>query len=57
MARAQKPQNHDEIVGGDPIAAALKQMHDSVASEELPDDFLRLLGEIDAKIAAKKATH
>jgi hypothetical protein len=57
MAKADKSPNHDEIIGGDPIAAALRQMHDAVASEELPDDFLRLLGEIDAKIAAKKAAH
>lgn len=57
MAKADKPLNHDELIGGDPIAAALRQMHDAVASEELPDDFLRLLGEIDAKIAAKKAAH
>ena len=57
MAKADKPHNYDDVSGGDPIAAALKQMHDSVASEELPDDFLRLLGEIDDKIAAKKATH
>ena len=57
MAKASKPQNYDEINGADPIAAALKQMHDAVASEKLPDDFLRLLGEIDAKIAAKKAQH
>ena len=38
----------------DPVAAALKQMHEAVASEALPDDFLRLLEEIDAKIAAEK---
>lgn len=36
----------------DPVAAALKQMHEAVASEALPDDFLRILEEIDAKIAA-----
>ena len=57
MARAYKPGNHDEDTGNDPIAAALKQMHDAVASEELPDDFLRLLDEIDTKIAAKKTAH
>ena len=39
----------------DPVAAALKQMHDAVASEALPDDFLRILKEIDEKIAAAKA--
>jgi hypothetical protein len=57
MAKANKPGNRDEDLGSDPIAAALKQMHDAVANEELPDDFLRLLDEIDTKIAAKKATH
>ena len=56
MAKADKPRNFDDI-GNDPIAAALKQMHDAVASEELPDDFLRLLDEIDTKIAAKKTAH
>lgn len=38
----------------DPVAAALKQMHDAVASEDLPEEFLRILNEIDAKIAAAK---
>lgn len=36
----------------DPVAAALHQLHHAVASEEVPDDFLRILLEIDAKIAA-----
>jgi len=57
MAKADKPRNFDEYVGSDPIAAALKQMHDAVASEELPDDFLRLLDDIDTKIAANKKSH
>lgn len=57
MAKANKPGNHDEDIGSDPIAAALKRMHDAVVNEELPDDFLRLLDEIDTKIAAKKAAH
>ncbi len=39
----------------DPVAAALKQMHQAVTSEKLPDDFLRILEEIDAKIATAKA--
>ena len=54
---ANKLGNLDEDIGSDPIAAALKQMHDAVASEELPDDFLKLLDDIDSKIAAKKAAH
>jgi hypothetical protein len=40
----------------DPISAALKQLHLSVASEPLPDNFLRILDEIDAKIAARQAS-
>jgi hypothetical protein len=57
MANADRPRNSDEDFGNDPIAAALRQMHDAVASEVLPVDFLRLLDEIDTKIAAKKAAH
>jgi hypothetical protein len=38
----------------DPINAALQQMHQAVSNESVPDDFLRILGEIDAKIAAAK---
>lgn len=55
MAKAKAPGNHDDYLRRDPIAAALRQMHDQVASEEIPDDFLRLLDEIDTKIAAKMA--
>jgi hypothetical protein len=47
--------NHIETAF-DPVAAALKQMHEAVASEALPDDFLRILEEIDAKIAAATPT-
>jgi hypothetical protein len=57
MVKANKPGNHDADSGADPIAAALKQMHDAVANEELPADFLKLLDEIDMKIADKKASH
>lgn len=38
----------------DPISAALRQLHHEVASEPLPENFLRILDEIDAKIAARK---
>ncbi len=38
----------------DPVAAALQQLHHAVASEEVPGDFLRILEEIDAKLAAAK---
>ncbi len=38
----------------DPVSAALQQLHQAVASEAVPKDFLRILEEIDAKIAAAK---
>ena len=38
----------------DPVAAALQQLHQAVASEEVPEDFLRILEEIDAELAAAK---
>jgi hypothetical protein len=38
----------------DPVSAALQQLHQAVASEAVPEDFLRILEEIDAKIAAAK---
>lgn len=57
MAKAKKPENQELDIGNDPIAAALKQLHDAVASEDLPDDFLRLLDEIDTKIANKNEAH
>lgn len=38
----------------DSLTAALRQMHDSIASEPVPDDFLDLLDQIDAKMSASK---
>jgi len=38
----------------DPLTAALRQMHDSIANEPIPDDFLDLLDQIDAKMSASK---
>jgi hypothetical protein len=38
----------------DPVSAALQELHSYVAIEELPDDFLKILDEIDAKIAFAK---
>lgn len=38
----------------DSLTAALRQMHDSIASEPVPDDFLDLLDQIDAKMSAFK---
>jgi len=38
----------------DPVSAALQQLHQTVASEGIPDDFLRILADIDARIAGDK---
>ena len=38
----------------DPIAAALRQMHEDVASEAIPDDFMRLLDQIEALDTGKR---
>lgn len=46
---------HSAATAFDPVSAALQQLHQAVASEAVPDDFLRLLEEIDAKIAAAAA--
>lgn len=37
----------------DPISAALRQMHDGIAQEPVPDDFLALLDKLDERIAEK----
>lgn len=37
----------------DPIAAALRQMHEGVAKEPVPDDFLKLLDQLDERLAEK----
>ena len=36
----------------DPVSAALQQLHQAIQSEKLPEDFLKILSDIDAKIAA-----
>lgn len=33
----------------DPINAALRRLHESIASEPIPDDFLRLIDELEEK--------
>lgn len=37
----------------DPVGAALRRLHDDVVAEPLPEEFLRLLGEIESKISAQ----
>lgn len=38
----------------DSLTAALRQMHDSIADEPVPDDFLDLLDKIEAKFSASQ---
>lgn len=45
---------HEADASVDPVLAALQRLHLAVVSEELPEDFRRILAEIDAKIAAAK---
>ncbi len=40
----------------DPISIALKRMHDAIVDEPLPEEFLALIEQIDAKIAGGKQT-
>lgn len=37
----------------DPVGLALRRLHDEVVAEPLPEDFLRLLGEIERKISGQ----
>lgn len=39
----------------DPIGEALRRLHDEVAAEPLPEEFLQLLEDIDKKIAEGEA--
>jgi hypothetical protein len=39
----------------DPVGAALRRLHDEVVAEPLPDDFLRLLGDIERKLDGTQA--
>jgi Anti-sigma factor NepR len=40
--------------GVDSVTAALRKMHDDIAAEPIPDDFMELLEKIDAKMLASK---
>lgn len=44
-----------EVAGGDPITKALKRIHDEVLEEPVPDAFLDLVAQIEAKIADRRA--
>ena len=44
----------DQDMIADPISVALKRMHDAIVDEPLPEEFLALIEQIDAKIACRK---
>jgi hypothetical protein len=57
--KKRKKQAVDSLSGSmdpefDSLTAALRQMHDNIANEPVPDDFLDLLDQIDAKFSSYK---
>jgi hypothetical protein len=53
---AKKPAKARTDSAFDPVEAALKQLYDQVAAEEIPEDFMKLLDRLDAqdKMADRK---
>ena len=49
--KSGKPSRQQGYLVEDPVGSALRRLHDDVVAEPLPEDFLRLLGEIERKIA------
>jgi len=47
--RRRKRASRPRWPSGDPIKTALTRLHDAVAAEPLPEEFLDLLGRIDRK--------
>lgn len=57
-AEERTPDGKDEDVprgdmAFDPVEAALRQLHDRIAAEDIPDDFLRLLDQLDDRSGAE----
>ncbi|GEM_PF-3017095 len=56
MPSAKRPGRRDEKTAGaarlpdDPVGAALRRLHDEVVAEPIPDEFLKLLAEIEQRI-------
>ena len=48
--RGLKSVKETVIAGDDPIGKALRRLHDDVVAEPIPEEFLRLLGEIERKL-------
>lgn len=56
MPKAKRPKQGEDMTGGrallpdDPVGAALRRLHDEVVAEPIPDEFLKLLAEIEQRI-------
>jgi Anti-sigma factor NepR len=53
-AKIETPQEPVADLIDDPIVLGLKRLYDSVLEEAVPDDFMDLLGQIDATLAHNK---
>ncbi len=57
MPKSKRSKQGDEMKGGrtglpaDPVGAALRRLHDDVVAEPIPDEFLKLLDEIEQRLA------
>ena len=47
--KREKREKHKTPVAFDPVEAALKQMFDDVASEDVPEDFAELIAKLSDK--------
>jgi hypothetical protein len=53
-AQNETPKMPAADLSDDPIVLGLKRLYDSVLDEAVPDDFMDLLGQIDAELAQHK---
>ncbi len=53
LRKQDKPSRAQMTLGDDPVGTALRRLHDDVIAEPLPEDFLRLLGDIERKIVGQ----
>jgi hypothetical protein len=50
-SKTETPQEPASDLNDDPIVLGLKRLYDSVLEEAVPDDFMDILGQIDATLA------
>lgn len=54
--KTSKPKQSSPEMAFDPIEAALRQIHERVAEEKIPDAFLRLLEQLDDEPKKRKSS-